>query len=473
MKRPMQWLVLNWIVPVILLFSLGVPRIAPAADESRQVSRFDEIDTLDLQTAARIALAGNPTLAVARSRVEQARQAVLQARSAYYPRLDFNAAASRVDLSDNSQQAQLLQVQSLFGFSTTIDDPEDFYSAGLTASWVVFDGFARKFNLATARFGEQISVAVNDDVRRLLLQSVIGAFLSAQLAFENITIARADEAFNQRQLTEARLRYDVGTGALSDVLNFEVRANSAIADRIVAEQVYQTSRIGLAALLGVADTRIPDRVTLSRLAPASSEELAALDPEALLSDALSRRPDLRQGQLTVQQAEAGVKVRRADYYPTLALSATYEGERAEDPGFESDDFGNTVALSLRYNIFAGGLFKARLQEAKARLIEAQKAQESVEIDVSSQVRATAERVVSAQKQLSLQRTNADLVKRNRDLVEKEYKAGVGSLVRLNEAQRDLIRAQVGLATARAALHQAGYDLQSATGRILESFAQER
>jgi len=51
-------------------------------------------------------------------------------------------------------------------------------------------------------------------------------------------------------------------------------------------------------------------------------------------------------------------------------------------------------------------------------------------------------------------------------VEKEYKAGVGSLVRLNEAQRDLTAAQVRLALAQTAVHQAWYDLWSATGQIL-------
>jgi outer membrane protein TolC len=50
-------------------------------------------------------------------------------------------------------------------------------------------------------------------------------------------------------------------------------------------------------------------------------------------------------------------------------------------------------------------------------------------------------------------------------LEKEYKAGVGSLVRLNEAQRDLTIAQVRLATVQVALRQAWYDLWSATGQI--------
>jgi outer membrane protein TolC len=59
------------------------------------------------------------------------------------------------------------------------------------------------------------------------------------------------------------------------------------------------------------------------------------------------------------------------------------------------------------------------------------------------------------------------VRRTRDLVEKEYSAGQASLVRLNEAQRDLTTAMGRLALARAALRQAWFNLETDTGRILE------
>ena len=76
---------------------------------------------------------------------------------------------------------------------------------------------------------------------------------------------------------------------------------------------------------------------------------------------------------------------------------------------------------------------------------------------------------SAQKELALQRSNAELVHQNRDLVEKEYAAGMGSLVRLNEAQRDLTNAQSRLALALVSLRQAWYNLKADTGRIQFSF----
>ena len=78
-------------------------------------------------------------------------------------------------------------------------------------------------------------------------------------------------------------------------------------------------------------------------------------------------------------------------------------------------------------------------------------------------------LATARNQLVLQRENAELVRRNRDLVEKEYAAGQTSLVRLNEAQRDLIQAQGRLALARVSLRQAWQGFGAATGKILAPF----
>jgi outer membrane protein TolC len=433
---------------------------------------LQKVQVLDLATAARIAVADNPTLAAARARVEQAREALNQARSAYWPRVDLTASGTRVTTSDAEYQGQATFYEAIYqsSYGTSYDQTLDYFKAGLAANWVLFDGFARKFNVAAATYGEQAAAAAREDTRRLLLQSVTSAFLSAQLSLENIAIAKADESFNRRQLTEAKLRYEVGTGALSDVLNFEVKVNTAQSNRIVAERTYQTDRIALAALLGIPRAHLPDQTQLAPLEAITSARMEKPQFEKSLEAAFARRPDLARSDRAVRQAEAAAKAKKADYfYPTLSLAASYDGQRVEDLDFENEDFGNSVGLNLSFNIFAGGLYRAQYQEARARLSEAEKTRENASINIASQVQTDIEGVLSAQKQFLLQQKNAELVQKNRDLVEKEYKAGVGSLVRLNEAQRDLTAAQVQLALAQTTLHRAWYDLMSATGQILVAF----
>jgi outer membrane protein TolC len=151
------------------------------------------------------------------------------------------------------------------------------------------------------------------------------------------------------------------------------------------------------------------------------------------------------------------------------LAGSLDGERTDSARFEGDDFGNTVGLYMTYRLYSGGDRRARLAEAKYQRREADENLAALKIQVSADVQEAVARVKSAQFELELQRRNAVLVLKNRDLVAKEYQAGQASLVRLNEAQRNLNQAQTRLALARVGLRQALKNLNASTGRILLPF----
>jgi outer membrane protein TolC len=423
---------------------------------------------LDLEAAVEIALAGNPGLEASAARVRQAKAQVDQARSTYWPRLDANAAGARVELSENSYQ-QNLAAARLVNPAATLDDPQDYYNADLIASWTLFNGFERQFSNAAARYGEQSSTEAMNDARRLLISAVAISYFSAQLAKENIAIAEADEEFNQRQLADAEARQRVGTGALSDVLNFQVRKNQAKTTRITQEYRYEVALYGLAALLGLPESRLPAHVQLARLSMETAEELSTPPVDNLIADAMDHRPDIQQVQWSIKQTEAQVKVAQSDYYPTVILAGSLDGERVDDPGFGQDDFGNRIQVGLSYNLFAGGFTRAKVRETRQRQVELEKVLEELVLSATSDIRSSAALVATAQSQVALQRENVDLVQRTRDLVEKEYNAGQGSLVRLNEAQKDLTTAQSNLVLALVGLRQAWVELETRTGNILATY----
>jgi outer membrane protein TolC len=337
----------------------------------------------------------------------------------------------------------------------------------------VFDGFERKFSNAAARYGEQSSKAALNDARRLLISAVTFSYFSAQLALENVAIAEADEEFNQRQLADAEARQRVGAGPLSDVLNFQVRENQARTTRINEEYRYEIALYGLAALLGLPESKLPAHVELARLSAETDAELSDPPVEDLIAKAMDLRPDIQQAQWTIQQTDAQVKIAQSGYYPSVVVSGSLNGERIDDPGFQRDDVGNTVQLGLSYNLFAGGFTRARVREARHLKVELEKLLEELILSVNADIRSSAALVITAQTQLALQRDNVALVQRTRDLVEKEYMAGQGSLVRLNEAQRDLTRAQSNLALALVGLRQAWVELETRTGLILADYAPDR
>jgi cell division septation protein DedD len=307
------------------------------------------------------------------------------------------------------------------------------------------------------------------DARRLLLASVATAFFVAQLAREDIAIASADETFNRRQIDEAKARLRVGTGSLSDVLNFEIQVNSARSQLIRAKRVYNVAMIGLATLLGLREARFPVNMELARLESETEEELVAPSTDRQIRYALTHRPDIRRTDYAVKRAKSEVGIARAKFYPVLNATGSIDGERSRSAEFESDDFGGSIGLNLTYNLFTGGLNRAQLAEAKSRLTEAERNQDDASIQVASEVQEAVADLIAEQEQLALQRKNARLVQQNRDLVEKEYNAGQTSLVRLNEAQRDLTTAQSRLVLALLSLRQSWENLRAVTGEILNPF----
>lgn len=410
---------------------------------------------IDLETARKTALEANQSLAAAQARVEQAKARVEQARAAYWPTLDGGGSWSRVDAADASVMPGR-------------KDPETYYRTSITATFDLFDGFARKFSAAAARYGRDESEAARLDARRMLLAQVSAAYFNAQKAREAVEVAMADAEFNARQLMEAKARRAAGTGSLSDEMNFEIRVNSAKAGVIQAGQSLEVAMAGLAGLLGLPEGTFGENAALAPLDSDNSEKILLgleLNDEALVESALEKRPDLNRSALAVEAAGSNAGVARSALFPTIKLMGAFEGSRVDDPYFKSDDMGNSVLLSIGFRFFDGGARKAKIIEANARKTEAERLNRQAMISAASEVRQAIAVFKAAKKQLKLELANMDLVSLTRDLVEKEYSAGQASLVRLNEVQRDFVQARGRLLTARINLRLAKVNLDAAAGEI--------
>ena len=283
---------------------------------------------------------------------------------------------------------------------TQTDNPQTLWNAELRAEWLLFDGLQREFNAAAARHGRNAAQADAADARRLLRHGVARSFRLVQLAREEERIAGADLAFYERLAAEAQARRDAGEGSLADLLAFRVRANDARAMLIEARRAAES---------------------------------------------------------------AAARAARGDLYPRLHLTASHGGERPRDASFRDDDFGTTVGVAASFNLFEGGRTRARIAQADSQSREIHLALQSIENALEREIADALSSLSAAQRQTRLQTENLDLVRQSRDLVEREYRAGQESLLRLTEAQRDLVAAESRLARARTHLRLAWHTLDSVLG----------
>lgn len=420
-----------------------------------------EVDQLDLVTAQQIAIAANPSLAAAAERVEQARLRITEVTALYWPSIEALGSATSSMLSAN----ETTRLSTLAG-GAAIDRTSERYQLSLRASWLLFDGFSRRFARLVAVYGQQESVEARRDGMRLLLQSVAESYYGAQLALYNKDIAEADFSFNLKQAKEAQVSMDAGAGSLSAVLNFQVQMNNASTEILVAERDYDLALFGLAVLLGRDSGKMPDGLTLVPMDMVRECVPYAVQSEPLFQAALRYRPDLLGQQFKMERTRSTVEVNRASFYPRLSLNGSLEGNRLEDAGLGGDDVGSTVQVSLSYNLFKGGGDRARVAEAKSRQREAARTLKQRQNKIYSEVRQAITRLEQARAQLRLQRVSVQLVEQSRDLVQEGYKAGQESLARLNEVQRDLVRTQSRLALSLISLYVHRQSLQTATGESL-------
>ncbi len=389
---------------------------------------------LDLKTAGRIALKDSPSMKAAKAKIIIAKQIYNQVKAGYLPKVDLICSTSNNRLSDVDYEKIKAQATLL---GSTVDNPTDYYNAGLSASWVLFNGFQRKFSVDGANLGISMSNYGRKDAARNLLFAVSNAYFQAQLAKENIEITIADGLFYKRLLEDAKVRKIAGAGSLSDELSFEVRVNTANAEFISAQQEYFATLSKLAVLLGIENAVFPEETELAKLQYEKYERFQVEDVTTLIGYTLNNRPDILQYKYAVDKAAAEVKVARGKFMPLIWIDGKINGRHEGDAEIESDDFGHSVSLNFSYNIFSGGADSATISKARAVQLEKEQRYKNLKIQICSDVKDSFEELKSAVKRYKLYNLNASLVKQNRDLIEVEYSVGKCSLVRLNEAQRDL------------------------------------
>jgi outer membrane protein TolC len=446
----------------------------------------------------------NFSLQAVGEQVGQAKQAVAQARSVYFPQIDASASAlyqwlgesTEEDLDEAFDTAErtLANFDSFFervqGLAprrnirrvrSSIRDIEDAvaetrdrfespienYTLGLTVGYLLFDGFARKHTVAVARLGHQESEAAQQEARRLLFEAVAEAYYATQLASENVRVARSDRDFNARLLRDAEVLADYGKGPYSNVLNFRAATDAADIQVLMSEGELEAASMALAALLGFSDANLPEGWVLCSLPAPKEEDFLLPELEALLGYARAHRPDLERGELSIDRAEAEVRRRQGAYYPTVGLVAGYQSNFNLDGDLSLDGFSPNVGVSVSYNLFSGGRRMARVKDAKHARQEAEYRLADAEMNATLEVKQALLDLRISQERYTKLRAVAETIRESRQMVETSYTSGKESLARLNQSQRDLVLAEGHMVGARVELERAWFKLDTVTAKSLE------
>lgn len=300
-----------------------------------------------LQQLEQEALTNNYDLRIAITRVEQARQIDAQARSLYYPTVDYQG---NISTGKNT----------LFGTpSNTGEDRIDSLLLVLNAAWEIdFWGKFRRANEA-ARAQLYATEEFKRAVMLILVSDVAVAYFQLLELDLELEIAQNSTQSFEESLRIFTQRLEQGVASKLETSRAEAALASTAATIPELERQIALKENQINVLLG----RNPAPIT--RNATLLQEDMPVEIPVGLPSDLLERRPDVREAELNLISANARIGVAKANFFPRIGLTALFGSASAELTAFTSGTTAIGAAASLAGPIFTGGRLKAQYREAIA------------------------------------------------------------------------------------------------------------
>jgi outer membrane protein len=195
---------------------------------------------VDLDEALLLGMKKRPELLEKASAVELRREDISQQKSAYYP---------SVNLFGNYNYSDPDPYSFIPGSAS--DGWQGHWSAGIRASWSLFDGGYRKANVAESKLNMAIEEDELRDLQRFVALDVRTAWLRGRDAAEVIEATTENVDLAKRALAIARSRFDAGLSTNLEVTQANVELSDARLARSQALYEYMVAVTGMKYAVGI------------------------------------------------------------------------------------------------------------------------------------------------------------------------------------------------------------------------------
>lgn len=176
---------------------------------------------LSMEEAIRIGLKNRPELREAREQVALLQENVHQKKSDYYPEVDLFA-------NYTYQNPDPYAFASFFSGGGADDDEwVDHWSAGIRASWKLFDGGGRRAELSESRLNASIAEDTYNQQRLDTTLEIRTQWLRCRDAAEALDATKESIELAERALTIARSRFDAQLGTRLEVTQANLELSEA------------------------------------------------------------------------------------------------------------------------------------------------------------------------------------------------------------------------------------------------------
>jgi outer membrane protein len=312
----------------------------------------------------------------------------------------------------------------------------------VNVSLPVYSGLKIQSGIESARFLHQATKLDADKDKEDIILNTVGAFANLYKAKAGVNLVMESLAESRQRVSDFSNLEKNGLLARNDLLKAELETSNIELSLLDAENNWKLANVNMNLIMGLPEKTalIPDSASLQ-----AGGDLKDIDEYEQL--AFQNRKDMQAYTFRQKAAAEGIKVARAEYYPSLALTGGYVA--LDIPSFISVTNAFTIGAGLKYNI--GSLWKtdAKVEQAKAREKQLRAGAESLNDNIRLEINQAYENYLLSEKKIDVYFRAIDQATENYKITKNKYDNNLLTTTDLLDADLASLQAKLNYAYAKA------------------------
>ena len=387
---------------------------------------------LTLRDAIGIALSENPTIKMADQDVELKKVSRKEAWQSLLP---------TVDLSGNISYTIEAATMNIDGNQFKMGrDKSNSWTGALQVSLPLFaPSVYRTMNMT--REDIEKKKKKSRESRNSMVNQTTKAYFQLLLAQDSYDVLKKSYDFSVENYNVVKAKFEQGKVSEYDKISAEVQMRNMKPSVVSAENAVNLAMLQLKVLLGISDAEL--QIEIKDNLKNYEADVAAFDGQMLVS--LKENSTLKQLDFNERLLHSSLKVQKASFMPTLALSYQYQYQSISNADFRLGNYNwspsSTLALSLSVPLYRASNF-TKVKSTRIQLEQLTENRINTERQLQMQATSYQDNMEASAEQLTSNKESVAQAEKGRLIAQKRYEIGKGTILELNSSEVALTQSQL-------------------------------